>query len=96
MRRRLASSSLGASLRKIGKRRACGGRETFDFFGLTHYCGTLRSGKFTVKHKTCRSFARISAEDVLNRCGVEFLKRVTELRKLRVAAPNIEEPNLAP
>ena len=26
--------------------------ETFNFLGFTHYCGTTRSGKFTVKRKT--------------------------------------------
>jgi RNA-directed DNA polymerase len=33
-------------------RRGHGRPETFDFLGLTHYCGLSRSGRFTVKRKT--------------------------------------------
>lgn len=28
--------------------------ETFDFLGLTHYCGKSKNGKFRVKRKTCK------------------------------------------
>ena len=33
---------------------------TFNFLGLTHYCGTTRKGKFSVKVKTMASRLRRS------------------------------------
>jgi len=36
--------------KRIGK----GKPETFDFLGLTHYCGTSKQGKFRVKRKTSK------------------------------------------
>ena len=46
--------------------------ETFDFLGLTHYCGKLRSGKFTVKRKTQRK--RMTAK--LKAMRVEMKRRM--------------------
>lgn len=38
--------------------------ETFTFLGFTHYCGTTRSGRFTVKRKTSRKKLRAKLQEV--------------------------------
>jgi group II intron reverse transcriptase/maturase len=45
-------------LRKLGK------PGTFDFLGLTHICGTTRSGKFTVQRKTVGRRLRAKLKEV--------------------------------
>ena len=37
--------------------------ETFDFLGLTHYCGTTRKGHFKVKRQTSRKKFRAKLQE---------------------------------
>lgn len=44
----------GLFANKNSKEKGCNKPDTFDFLGLTHYCGKSRSGKFRVKRTTSR------------------------------------------
>jgi RNA-directed DNA polymerase len=46
--------------------------ETFDFLGFTHFCGTNRMGRFTVRRKTARK--KLSAK--LKQLRVEIRRRI--------------------
>jgi group II intron reverse transcriptase/maturase len=56
----------GRFARRDAKRHGEGSPETFDFLGITHYCGRSRAGKFKLKRKTS---------------GKKYRQKVLELRR---------------
>ncbi|KUO53156.1 MAG: group II intron reverse transcriptase/maturase [Desulfitibacter sp. BRH_c19] len=53
----------GRFAERDAKRRGDGKPETFDFLGITHYCGRSRKGRFKLKWKTARKKYNAKVKD---------------------------------
>jgi hypothetical protein len=58
----------GGNAARTRKARGVGKPETFDFLGVTHYCGKTMNGRFWLKRKTISKRMRAKLAEVKDQC----------------------------